>query len=168
MFRFVLAGYFCVTVVLGPQLCCCALAQSMPATETESKSCCRKAPSETDRSICSHSLSGMAKHDRHRSAAQPQSGAPKNARSQLLVRHNRCSCNRNELPSQAITAAGGKSKMVRGWDHSSLVVNVLAMPVGTLADASQPSSALRRQLASPPPTMLAGREILLAYQILRC
>jgi len=63
---------------------------------------------------------------------------------------------------------GAKTGMSRGWDVSTVVVELLTASVGVLADTTEPSTALKRQRSGIPPATLAGREILLAYQILRC
>ena len=161
MLRVALIAYLSLTTVLGPALCCCNVQQL--STLVDGPKCCgkpadRRSNVETADAIHEHGHAGH--HHRHVS--------PKLATEaeQVPVPHKhdgeKCPCGKHH--ANLVAAITGSVQSVVGEiQHQTWSILVAALPVIAEFEVKTASISTHQR-----PADLYGREMLRAYQIMRC
>lgn len=169
MIRFALTAYLSLMAALGPALCCCNLRHLLAGSDTSS--CCgkmhAKASPGADRHGHSHHGHSHAHgdhahhhHAHHHHAHAPGPASPVDS-NPLPQNHDGkdCPCGgQDELI--AVGANDAKAPVLQ--NHGALLFAV-ALPIQPQASAVEATS-----IPQVRPSLLAGRELLRAYQIMRC
>lgn len=159
MIRFAFTAYLSLMAALGPALCCCNLRYLLAGSDTSS--CCGKmhAKAGSDRHGHSHHGHSHTHGNHHHHAQTPGPRSPADAKS-LPQNHDGKDCQ-----------CGGQDKLIAaGTDAKTLVLQnqgtllfAVALPIQLQVSAAQATS-----IPQVRPSLLAGRELLRAYQIMRC
>lgn len=160
MIRFALTAYLSLMAALGPALCCCNLRYLLAGSDTTS--CCgkmhAKAGSGADHNHHDHSHThGDHPHHHHAQARGPASPAESKS---LPENHDGedCPCGGQD----ELVAAGSDAKTLVLPNQGTLIFAV-ALPIQLQVSAAEATS-----IPQVRPSLLAGRELLRAYQIMRC
>jgi hypothetical protein len=162
MFRAVLIAYMCAATVTGPLVCCCTLRAAAPAEG--GGHCC----SGHEKAASTHARSGHDHHHEHRHASHGHSpavastdeGSPSGKED---PGEHHCPCGRRHATT--LTVAAIEHGMVRGFDLPIPVWMPYEACDLLLTEICGPSSAIN---AYSVPPGLFGRDMLRAYQIMRC
>ena len=162
MLRVAFIAYLCLTTVLGPSLCCCS-AQQLVAMVEGMKCCGKRAHSEFSvperHEHCSHH--GHA-HHRHETPEAKDNQAT-NGLPPAGHKHDKQNCPCGEHHSKLVAALTNVAHWNGGDLHSS-IVSVLAVAT----PASPEVHGNLALLTAGRPAHLYGREMLRAYQVMRC
>ena len=164
MAHLALVAYLSLTTVLGPALCCCN-AQQLFSVFNGSSCCGRPVARSSDVHAAQH-----AAHDHQHGHAHHHHGtSPKKDPSQSKQRpmpHDHdgqnCPCGRHHASLVAAVTDSIQSKAV---EMQNLTWSVLVTNSPVLPEFDAQEASINAQLR---PADLYGREILRAYQILRC
>lgn len=166
LFRVALITYLSLTTVFGPLLCCCNAQQLLSATDGL-KICCGKS---ADLKSEAHSGERAAHAHRHAHADHshshsPAGKTPEPTRAPLDNEHDGqdCPCGKHHASLVATVAAEGLQLRAVEWHAQTWFVLVALLPNLPKVDAESASL-----IAQMRPAVLYGREILRAYQIMRC
>lgn len=159
MFRAALIAYLSLATVFGPLLCCCSMQKLFGASE--STFCCKKSVAQQSKSHC-HAKGGS----HHHGQSHEEKGSKAGTSSPVQHDHEdgECPCGRRHANLLASSNAPAVHQM-------TIELPVQSWPL--LADCCTPSQVtITASIASMSsklrPADLYGREILRAYQILRC
>ena len=164
MFRVALIAYLSLTTVLGPALCCCNAQQLFSVVN--GSSCCGKLVAQhSDAKTAQHAAHDHHDgHAHHRHESSPAKDTSKSEQAPVSHDHDgqNCPCGRHHASLVAAVADSVQSKAVEMQNQtwSVLVAILTVVPEFDVREAS-----INAQLR---PADLYGREILRAYQILRC
>lgn len=166
MIRIAFVAYLCLMAALGPALCCCNLRQWLPGSE--SSLCCGKIGLKTDHGVHHHDGAHSHgkhshKHDghsHHHANSTDSASVPANTDS-LPQKHDgeECPCGRQD----DLIAVGQDSTKVLDLQSHGTFLFAVALPVKLQLDVVDAAS-----IPQVRPALLAGREMLRAYQIMRC
>ena len=166
MFRVALIAYLSTTTVLGPLLCCCN-AQQLFSMMDGSKCCgnptARHSDAEPARNTTHGHHHGHAHHHHEHSPVKATSKSDQAPAQNEHDGHN-CPCGKHHASMvAAVVTSGVQLKAVELQTQPPQFVLVDLLPVLTALDAEYAS-----MIAKLRPANLYGREILRAYQIMRC
>jgi len=157
MFRVVLTAYLSLTTVLGPALCCCNV-QQLFSMVNGSKCCGKPVARHSDAKLAQH-----AAHDHHRHEHSPAKDASKSEQPPAHEHDGQnCPCGNHHAKLVAAVTGDVQSKAVE-MQNQTWSVLVTIFPVVPKFDVHEASI-----IAHLRPADLYGREILRAYQTLRC
>lgn len=164
MFRASLIAYLALTTVLGPVLCCCNAQRLF--LSVEGTKCCGKPVVQGADAQAAHE-DGHEHHHGHAHHQHEHSPAPDVANPEPApVRHEHdeenCPCGKHHASMVAAVTDSVKLKSVETQNQTWFVL-VSLLPVPSEFDAENSSIIAHRR-----PADLYGREMLRAYQIMRC
>lgn len=166
MIRIALTAYLSLMAALGPALCCCNLRYLLAGADTFS--CCGKmhakaVPGADHQGHAAHNHHGHSHqhgdHPHHHHAQGSSPAAPANSTS-LPQNHDGKDC-----------PCGGQDELIAiGTDAKPLVLQNQATLLFAVALPIQLQVSVVEATSIPQvrPSLLAGRELLRAYQIMRC
>lgn len=161
MFRIAFVAYLSMMAALGPALCCCNLRHLLAGSDTSS--CCGKMHAKSGHGAdhsghVAHSHK-HGDHSHHHHAQVPGSASPANPTS-LPQNHDGedCPCGGQD----ELIAVGTDAKASVLQNQGTLLFAV-ALPIQL-----QVSTVGATSIPQVRPFLLAGRELLRAYQIMRC
>ena len=162
MFRVALIAYLSLTTVFGPLLCCCNAQQLLSATDGLKKCCGKSAVLDTEAHAAHAHHHG---HAHHGHAHSPAEKTPESKQAPLNNEHDGqdCPCGKHHASLVATVAAEGLQLKAVEWHAQTWFVLITLLPKLPRIDAE--SASLIAQIR---PADLYGREILRAYQIMRC
>ncbi len=159
MIRVALIAYLSLTMVLGPLLCCCN-AQQLLSTHDGPKKCCGK-------SAAPHFDGSTAKrlahnhHHPHSSSKDSSKSDPAPAPDEHDGQN--CPCGKHHANLVATAESGGIQSKV-----AELPVLTWHVALATLSVRFGFDTDCVSMIAKNRPAILYGREILRAYQVMRC
>lgn len=166
MFRIALIAYLSLTTVLGPLLCCCNAQQLLSATDSPKKCCGKSAALKSEVHAGEHAALAHRHAHTHQSHSQsPAENTPESKQGPLTNEHDGrdCPCGKHHTSLVATVAAKGLPlKTIESLTQTWQVL-VILLPQQPRIDAE--SASLIAQIR---PADLYGREMLRAYQIIRC
>ncbi len=163
MIRTALYVYLVTSLALGPAFCCCRIDQFFPGSS--SKPCCVKrtlalteSPSRSE-CHCSHEATASHEYAATRDVTKPSSDDKRPTNSPC---DSKCPCGKHDpgilvAAVHAPTASASAPLIHAGWELCSFWSLV-----------SVEISGKPTELDREKPALLSGREILRAYQTLRC
>ena len=164
MLRVAVIAYLSLTTVVGPALCCCNARQLFSVVETSGNHCCRKPAREV--AVPSHSHSHNHHHG-HEHVAHHHSKPP------APVEHSQptpgeqdkpdCPCGNRQ--ATLVSTAAGEGTNVQALELQSQYFNHLAVDLPVLPEFDLKEASATAHIR---PADLYGREMLRAYQTLRC
>lgn len=169
MLRVAFIAYLCLTTVLGPSLCCCN-AQQLVAMVEGVKCCGKRAHKEFSvperHEHCSHH--GHARHrhetpgakDNETTNEMPPAGRELPPAGDEHDKQN-CPCGQHHTK---LVAALANVVLWHGGDLNSMALSVLTVATPALPEFHGNLAVL----TAARPAHLYGREMLRAYQIMRC
>lgn len=165
MFRVALIAYLSLTTVLGPVLCCCNAQQLFSLVEG-SKCCGRRVAQDSDAQLAhedGHDHHHGHAHHRHEHSPAPE--VAKTAPTPVPHEHDKenCPCGKSHVSMVAAAVTDGVQVKAVQIHNQTWFVLVSVMPVLPEFDAEYASI-----FAHLRPADLYGREMLRAYQIMRC
>ena len=157
MFRVAFIAYLSLATVFGPLLCCCNM-QRLLGSPTN-RYCCQ-------RQVECHKSQHCKSCERHRSNSQSEKDAQatENSSHRHAPPGGECPCGRRHA---TMLASGGSSQSL---SHSTIDIPTLQwpLPIDTLPVQASVVASITSMIAKFRPADLYGREILRAYQIMRC
>ena len=165
MFRVALIAYLSTTTVLGPLLCCCNAQQLF--TMVEVSKCCGK----SGRVHSNAKDSEHAAHDHHHGHAHhhhEHSPVEHTSKTDPAPTHDEhdgqnCPCGKHHASLVAVAVTDGVQLKAVELQSQTWLIVVALLPLLSDFDADYAS-----MIAQNRPADLYGREILRAYQIMRC
>ncbi len=164
MFRTALFAYLSLATAFGPMLCCCSMQKLLGASETSS--CCKQAGVQQPKSHCHAKTSHGKASSHHHGQSQDEKdrGLSEKSPGQHDHEGGECPCGRRH------------AKLLASSNAPVLPQLTIDLPTPNWplpADRCIPSqvaitASIRSMIARFRPADLYGREILRAYQILRC
>jgi len=158
MFRASLVVYLTLATVLGPVLCCCNAQRLF--SSVEGSKCCRKGSAAQVAHNDAHDH-GHAHHE-HQHPPTPDAANSQSA----PVRHEHddesCPCGKHHVSLVVAVPAGMQLKAA---DLQTPTWYILVALLPALPEIDAQNSSINAQVR---PADLYGREILRAYQIMRC
>lgn len=165
MFRVALIAYLSLTSVLGPLLCCCNAQQLLSATDGSKKCCGKSAALHSESHAAEHVAHAHSHgHVHHSHSHSPVDNTPEPEQAPLNDDHDGqdCPCGKHHASLVAAAVTGGVQMNAGELQTQTWFVLVALLP-GPEFNAENASI-----LAQIRPANLYGREILRAYQIMRC
>jgi hypothetical protein len=157
MFRIAFIAYFSFATVFGPLLCCCNMQRLLGSPIN--RSCCQ-------RQFECHKSQHCKACERNRSKSQSEeaSQATKNSSHRHDHPGGKCPCGRRQA---TMLASSGSSQSL---SNSTIDIPTLQwpIPIASLPEQAAVVASITSMFAKFRPADLYGREILRAYQILRC
>ena len=171
MFRFLLTTYLCLGAAFAPLLCCCALQHH--STTPSTGLCCHNSAADSARKHDHHRGEHQAHHrhdgdNGHGSAAQVATDKeqPGDEGTSKQPDPDSCPCGKQLL--KLATVSTPKAQFSSGDITTTWLHLLFVLPVSAVSDATDVASAASHRFRDGPPVSLAGRDMLRAYQIMRC
>lgn len=159
MFRFALTAYLILTTVLRPSLCCCLTEQLLPGT-----ACCHDAVASQPAAPTDHKP-----HKNCRGHAKPQKQSSRETLNHSEKQRSPCENDGSTCPcgkrfaSMAVAASAGFQHCSIEGQNQAWTEHFLTLSVLPVSDAQNTSL-----LAHSRHSDRYGREMLRAYEIMRC
>ena len=154
-------AYLTLATVLGPNLCCCNMQQLLSLTHGSS-ACCGKNSSSAAAADHQHHLAG---HTHNHGSSHADSRTPAHESQQAPCDHGSRDCPCGQHHAKLVATPPSEGVQVRNSDSPDHIF--CAVAIGVLFSAEfdgRDASAI----AHANPASLYGREMLRAYQTLRC
>jgi hypothetical protein len=170
MFRVAVIAYLSLATVMGPSLCCCNARQLFAVAGTST--CCGQSTS----TATAHSHSGRHKHQHghghkhshgheHVAADHPHSAAPGEQSPQKPCEHDDKNCPCGNRQAKLVAIPSGEGSHGQALELQSEFFNHLAVDLPVLPEFDVKEASTTAHIR---PADLFGRDMLRAYQTLRC
>lgn len=165
MLRVAVIAYLSLTTVVGPSLCCCNFRQLYSLVLASDDHCCGKPTREVAAPAHSHSH----KHDHHGhehlADHHAESPAPVEPAPQSPCEHDKQHCPCGGRQPTLVATTVGEGTAVRALELQCQFLNQLTAVLLVLPEFDLKKASTTAHIR---PAALFGREMLRAYQILRC
>ena len=164
MLRVAVIAYLSLTTVVGPALCCCNARQLFSFVEASGNHCCGKPAKEVAAPSHSHSHKHHHGHE-HVADHHPDSPAPVERSPQTPCEHDNQDCPCGNRQATLVATAAGERTNVQALELQSQFFNHPAVDLPVLPEFDLTEASTTAHIR---PADLYGREMLRAYQTLRC
>jgi hypothetical protein len=164
MLRVAVIAYLSLATVLGPSLCCCNARQLFSLVETSGSHCCGKPSTGVSASAHNHSHKHHHGHE-HVAENHFKSPAPVERSPQTPCEHDNQDCPCGNRQASLIATATSEGTSVQALELQSQFFNQLAVDLPVLPEFDVKAASATAHIR---PADLYGREMLRAYQTMRC